>query len=317
MPKSSIIKTCLIGFGNVGQGLYLKTVTKNSHLRSIQTNDNFDLVAVVDPDIKNTGITMPEVRFTKTIEEVQNLYVDLAVIACPTSTHLETCSQLVKYLKPSAILIEKPVGLTLMECKEIMKYLQEIPTVVVNYQRNYNQNILQQVADTISFGYSKGVVYYSNGAINNASHGLALLISVLGSPTNVFKLSNATKEHPSDMNLDFVVEFGETRISFIATEEKDYSMFRIELFGPKGSWLYDAGLERSEMKSRVEDPIYVGRFSLTQNSTITSIPETESFTHVYNYLEKRIRGDSDLEPNSGASLDLAYEVHQVIEKAQK
>lgn len=317
MPKNSNIKTCLIGFGNVGQGLYLKTVTKNSHQRSIQANESFDLVAVVDPDIKYIGINMPEVRFAKTIEEVQNLYVDLAVIACPTSTHLETCLQLVKHLKPSAILIEKPVGLTLIECKEIMKCLQEIPTVLVNYQRNYNQKILQQVADTIRFGYSKGVVYYSNGAINNASHGLALLISVLGSPTNVFKLSNATKEHPSDMNLDFVVEFGETRISFIATEEKDYSMFRIELFGPKGSWLYDAGLERSEMKSRVEDPIYVGRFSLTQNSTITSIPETESFTHVYNYLEKRIRGDSDLEPNSGASLDLAYEVHQVIEKAQK
>ena len=94
-------------------------------------------------------------------------------------------------------------------------------------------------------------------------------------------------------------------------------MFRIELFGPEGSWLYDAGLERSEMKTRVEDPIYVGRFSLTQNPTITSIPETESFTHVYNYLEKRIRGDSDVESNLGASLDLAYEVHQVIEKAQK
>ena len=119
----------------------------------------------------------------------------------------------------------------------------------------------------------------------------------------------------SEKNLDFVVEFGETRIFFIATEEKDYSMFRIELFGPKGSWIYDAGLERSEMRVRAEDPIYVGRFSLTENSTITSIPDTESFTHVYNYLEKRLRGDSDVEPNLGAGLDLAYEVHRVIEKA--
>jgi hypothetical protein len=113
------------------------------------------------------------------------------------------------------------------------------------------------------------------------------------------------------------VEFGETRISFIATEEKNYSMFRIELFGPEGSWIYDAGLERSEKRVRIEDPIYVGRFSLTENFTITSIPDTESFTHVYNYLEKRIRGDSDVELNLGAGLDLAYEVHRVIEMAQK
>ena len=317
MSKSYSIKTCLIGFGNVGQGLYLKTITKNSHLRSIQANDNFNLVAVVDPEVKKIGSSMPEVRFTKTIKEVQDINVDLVVIASPTSTHLETCLQVVNHLKPSAILIEKPVGFTLVECKEIMKCLQGIPTVAVNYQRNYNHEIVQQVTDTIGLGYSKGVVYYSNGAINNASHGLALLISVLGSPTNTFRASNATKNHPSEINLDFVVEFGETRICFIATEEKNYSMFRIELFGLKGSWIYDAGLERSEIRVQIEDPIYVGRFSLTENLTITSIPDTESFTHVYNYLEKRIRGDSDVEPNLGAGLDLAYEVHRVIEKAQK
>ena len=106
MPKSSNIKTCLIGFGNVGQGLYLRNVTNNSHLRSIQTNENFDLVAVVDPDVKNIGINMPEVRFTKTIKEVQDMSVDLAVISSPTSTHLGTCLQLINQLKPSAVLIE-------------------------------------------------------------------------------------------------------------------------------------------------------------------------------------------------------------------
>jgi len=94
-------------------------------------------------------------------------------------------------------------------------------------------------------------------------------------------------------------------------------MFRIELFGAEGSWIYDASLERSEIRTRVEDPLYVGRFSLTENSTITSIPDSESFANVYNFLEKRIRGDSDFDPKLGAGLDLAIEVHRVIEKAQK
>ena len=317
MPKSSSIKTCLIGFGNVGQGLYLKTGTKNSHLRSIQANESFNLVAVVDPDFNNINSKIPALKYTKTIAEVQELDVDFVVIASPTSTHLETCLQLVNHLNPCAILIEKPVGLTLLECKGIMNCLQRISIVAVNYQRNFDHKIVQQVTETIGFGNAKGVVYYSNGAINNASHGLALLISVLGSPTKVFGSSHAMEDDVSDLNLDFVVEFGETRISFIATEERDYSMFRIELFGPTGSWLYDAGLERSEMRTRVEDPIYVGRFSLTENSTITSIPDTESFTHVYNYLERRIRGDVDVETNLGAGLELAYEVHRVIEKARE
>lgn len=317
MSKSSRIKTCLIGFGNVGQGLYLKTVTKNSHFRSIQANENFDLVSVVDPEVKIIGLDMPEVRFTKTIKEVQDINTDLVVIASPTATHLETCLQLVNHLSPSAILIEKPVGLSLVECNQIIKCLEEIPIVAVNYQRNYDHEIVQRVIDTIGLGYSKGVVYYSNGALNNASHGLALLISVFGSPTNVFSSQYTIKKNVSEMNLDFVVEFGETKIFFIATEEKDYSMFRIELFGPKGSWLYDAGLERSEMRVRTEDPIYVGRFSLTEDAAITSIPDSESFAHVYKYLEKRILGDADLDPSLGASLDLAYQVHKVIGSVQK
>ena len=317
MCKSSVINTCLIGFGNVGQGLYLKSVTKNSHLRSIQANKNFNLVSVVDPDMNNIVVHKPEVRFTKTIRELQGLNIDLVVIASPTITHLETCLQLVNNLKPSAILIEKPVGPTFVECKEIMNCLQKIPIVAVNYQRNYDQEIVRQINETISFGYSKGVVYYSNGAINNASHGLALLISVLGSPKKVFKTSHGIKDDLSDMDLDFVVEFDETRIYFIATKEKDYSTFRIELYGPNRCWLYDASMQQSEIRVRVEDPIYLGRFSLTENSTVTSIPDSESFTHVYNYLEKRIRGDSDVEPSLGAGLDLAIEVHRVIEKAQK
>ena len=317
MPKKPVVRTCLIGFGNAGQGLYLRAESNNSHLRAINANKNFELVAIVDPAINIQLTGLSEVRVSKSIAGIQDVTIDLVVIASPTNTHLDTCRESVKFLKPRAMLIEKPVGLMLAECKEIKMCLQQIPTILVNYQRNYDRKILQQFTNIISSGYSKGVVYYSNGAINNASHGLALLISVLGRPTNVFKLSNSTEQRPSGVNVDFVVEFKETRMSFIATEEKDYSMFRIELFGPKGSWIYDAGLERSEMRDRIEDPIYVGRFSLTENSTITSIPDTESFTHVYNYLEKRIRGESDVEPNLGAGLDLAYEVHRVIEMAQK
>lgn len=313
----SKIKTCLIGFGNVGQGLYLKSMTNNSHLRSIQANKNLDLVAVIDPIIENINVDISGVRFAKTIQEIGDLDIELVVVACPTSTHLETCSEIIKYLQPTAILIEKPVGLSLDECKKIIKLLDNIPTVAINYQRNYNDKLVKQFTDTISSGYSKGVVYYSNGAINNASHALAFLISGLGKPDNVSQLSNPSRLLSNDMNLDFVVEFGQAKIFFIATEEQVYSMFRLELYGPKGSWLYDAGLERSEMRSRIEDPVYLGRFSLTQNSIITSIPDTESFTHVYNYLEKRLRGELETSTHVGAGLDLALEVHEIIEKARK
>lgn len=317
MSKQPVIRTCLIGFGNVGQGLYLRAENKNSHLRAIKFNRNFELVAIVDPAINEQLPGLPKVRCSKSIEEIQDVNADLVIIAAPTNTHLDICRESVIFLNPKAMLIEKPVGLILEECNAIKKCLQHIPTILVNYQRNYDRIILQQLTDVIGSGYSKGVVYYSNGAINNASHGLALLISVFGRPINVFNLSSSKKERPSGIDVDFVVEFKETKITFIATEEKHYSIFRIELFGPKGAWLYDAGLERSETRTRVDDPIYVGRFSLKKNSTITSIPDTESFNHVYDYLEKRIRGDSNLESHLGASLELAYEVHEVIEKAQK
>jgi len=315
--KIDKLTVCIVGFGNAGQGEYLRERSGNSHFELIRNNTEFNLLAVVDPRFAGKTIQHNDILVAPSVHSLERNYIDLAVIAAPTKSHQEVCRQVVDILKPRAILIEKPVGSTLEENEEIKKCLQSIPTVVVNYQRNYNKRIVKQIIDVTSFGYVRGVVYYSNGATNNASHGLALLISILGTPTNVSQLPNEKGGHCSDSNLDFVVDFGKARIFFMATEEKNYSMFRIELFGPKSSWLYDAGLERSEMKVRIEDPIYVGRFSLTNNPTITSIPDSESFAHVYKYLEKRIRGDSDLDPSLGASLDLAYEVHKVIESAQK
>ncbi len=316
MIDSKKIPTCLIGFGNAGQGEYLREKIGNSHFDSIRKNEQLKLLGVVDPRFAGVQLQHNNILVSPNIRSLEKHIIDLVVIATSTTSHQEVCREVSEILKPRAILIEKPVGSSLKEFNEIKYYLEKVPTVCVNYQRNYNPKIVQQFTDTVRLGYSKGVVYYSNGAINNASHGLALLISILGSPTNIFMASHIIRNNVSERKLDFVVEFGETRIFFIATEEKDYSMFRIELFGPKSSWLYDAGLERSETRVRIEDPIYVGRFSLTEDSTITSIPDTESFAHVYNYLVKRILGDSDVESNLGAGLDLAYEIHQVIEKAR-
>ena len=49
MLNSKNIATCLVGFGNAGQGEYLREKVSNSHFDSIRNNAKFNLLAVVDP----------------------------------------------------------------------------------------------------------------------------------------------------------------------------------------------------------------------------------------------------------------------------
>ena len=113
MHKTKTIKTCLVGLGNVGQGRYLKSGSKNSHIHSILENKSFELVAAVDPNLgQEIDLNLSRKVFSA-IKELAGADIDLVVIASPTHTHLEICRNVEEYLKPKVVLIEKPTGLTL------------------------------------------------------------------------------------------------------------------------------------------------------------------------------------------------------------
>lgn len=309
-----LIKTILIGFGNAGKGSYLKSKLGNSHFNSIRLNKNFELTAIVDPIFKANSI---ELHGTETFDSINCLTptdVNLLVIASTTKSHMEVCESIVDVLKPDVVLIEKPVGLSESQCNRIENAFKLNSKVFVNYQRNYNPTIIEQLSKFKDSKNLKGTVYYSNGLLNNASHALALLIAIFGEPTNVFRIPQLSKESVSLSDVDFVVDFLGRTFTFVSIVESNYSMFRLELFSESQSWIYDAGLEKSETRYRCEDPNYVGRYSLTSKASVSRIQESESFNQVYKYIAKMFLDVSQIDETIGANLKLAASVHRSVEQ---
>ena len=119
MYKNSPIRTCLIGFGSAGGGLNSIIRNSTSHINSILSNKEFQLVAVVDPALTGAEKIPKGVVTVDFLQEVQGTYFDLIVVATPTTTHLAICKLISEQFKPKVVLIEKPVGKNLKEIAEI------------------------------------------------------------------------------------------------------------------------------------------------------------------------------------------------------
>lgn len=316
MYKISPIRTCLIGFGNVGGGLNSTLTNSTSHVNSILSNKEFQLVAVVDPALTGTEKIPKGVITVNFLQELQGTYFDLIVVATPTTTHLAICKLISEQFKPKAILIEKPAGENLKEFGEIKEYCKGTPLTLVNYNRNYDPVVLREIIQMRDSNTLKGTVYYSNGAINNASHALALLIAAFGEPSRIYNMTNTVETCSVDSNLDFIVKFDNRLINFFALKESNYSIFRIELYGDDRCWIYDSALELGQIRFREEDTLK-GKFRLSSEILQPKIAASNRFMKVYEYISKALRDESYRSYEFGASLDLAQTIHKVIDQVQK
>lgn len=91
------LKAALIGFGAMGK----------NHARILNTLDNVDLIAVLDPGISPSISNLP---FVSSLEDLIDLKPDYCVIATPTITHEELAIRLAE--NGINIFIEKPIAIS-------------------------------------------------------------------------------------------------------------------------------------------------------------------------------------------------------------
>jgi UDP-N-acetylglucosamine 3-dehydrogenase len=91
------MKAALIGLGSMGR----------NHYRTIKNNQDIDFVAVVEPN--DELISDIDVKRYRNVDElIENEKVDFAVIATPTSTHLDISKKFLE--KGIHLLVEKPIA---------------------------------------------------------------------------------------------------------------------------------------------------------------------------------------------------------------
>lgn len=309
------VRVCLIGLGNVGFGRYIdrKSETILDHFSAIKAHNSLNLICAIDKSIPNELL---EVGYSS-LDEVGNLSTDLLVVATATNSHFEVIDEFLSKCQTRMILLEKPGTKSLAEILKLKSVLDRYPNLplFVNYQRNYNP-IFAEVLNKSELGSLQcGVVHYSNGALNNATHALALVLHKLSGDVTVKRLSRETRKVEEDLDFEVCDSEG-VRIVFLSTSEQAYSNFRIELDFEYGLVTYDSSQQEVKTRMRIKDPVFLGRFCLEENGISVQVNENEAFKYVYDFIVEKLQKAKPTRTR-GVSLDLAIEIHTLLNPLRK
>jgi predicted dehydrogenase/threonine dehydrogenase-like Zn-dependent dehydrogenase len=126
------INVALIGVGNFAKG---------THLPNVKKIKEFNLKAIVTKNpgsAKNIAINAGAEYFTNDYQQVLNdPSIDLVIVSTRHKTHAQITGDALS--KGKHVLVEKPMGLNLRECQEIITKINENPSLVysVGFNRNY------------------------------------------------------------------------------------------------------------------------------------------------------------------------------------
>lgn len=309
---SQKFQVALVGLGNVGYGNYLSKKSEQilDHFSAIEKQSDLELVICVD-QVKPNSISVP---FINNINDMSSVDLDLLVVATPTDTHLEVIKQFMYKNNTKMLLVEKPCSISINQIRELVDLFAERSEtqVFINYHRNYNRKFRDSYSNERLGSLQSGVVHYSNGAVNNASHALALILPILESISGVYVIGGSLLK--SHLDFDFSIEnvFG-SRVVFLATNENLYSNFRIELDFENGVVSYDSSKGEIRTRVSVSDPDFNNRRSLEPIGQTVGTNEQSGFEHVYNFLVSKLRKEVT-RPGLGVDLKAAMKIHEVFEE---
>lgn len=153
-------KFILLGAGRWGKN-YIKTINDIDDCEISYIYDNRDLLSLTDElsDIVGNG--------TKIINELpeDNKNIDFAIIATPTSTHLEYISKMIK-LGVKNILCEKPMCSSLPEANFIKMYVKEVGVNLFVGHTYLAHNAVRYIKNILDYGEVGNIKYISSERLN-------------------------------------------------------------------------------------------------------------------------------------------------------
>ncbi len=245
IPDTKVVKTpkvAVIGCGNIGSR-WDETARQDAvltHAGAWHRLQALTALADMDPERLATagrfwGVTALYADYRALLAEVRP---DIVSIATPTGLRLP----LVEAALASgarAILLEKPIALTLDEALAIKAVCGTEVVVAVNYLRRYDPT-LQALAAQIHAGRLGTIQHvvgrYGKGIVENGSHWIDLIQWWFGAVQRVRVLRRLPDDRPDhDPTLDAVLEIGgAVPIYLLAVDHRHYSLFEMDIVGTKG-----------------------------------------------------------------------------------
>tara|TARA_B100001175_G_C19471572_1_gene622050 strand:+ start:671 stop:1621 length:951 start_codon:yes stop_codon:yes gene_type:complete len=297
-----IFNVALFGLGNVGfkYDKYAKNKSYLTHYSTIKNLDGFKLSLAIDND-KNNRKEFEKITKIKAISTDElprgNKKIDIVIIATPLKTHIEIIKKAV-ILKPKFILCEKPLSLSNIETKDIIKLCSfNKINLELNYFRRFEKSAVEIKKKLNNISFFRATVFYSNGFINNGSHFLDLITYWFGKPKNIFlkKQNGILTKSYKDYDLDFELNYGIGDVNFFSWKENLYSNYSIRIYTDLFKIDYDINGYKTTMHSRIDDPEYKGFKRLNEESIIIKNNLSNGFKpiylKIYSNMEKMVETD--------------------------
>tara|TARA_B100000315_G_C14493153_1_gene548604 strand:+ start:95 stop:1063 length:969 start_codon:yes stop_codon:yes gene_type:complete len=313
----------IIGLGQIGMGYDYKHAPEKyilTHAQAIQAHPDFELIGGVDISSKSrekfgekfNKPTFTEINAVKSTEDV-----DIVVVSVPTEIHLETINNIATQFSPKLILIEKPLSFLFEESQKIVRILKEknVP-IAVNYIREYepaHRKIFEKIKSN-ELGYPlKAVCWYSKGLINSGSHFIQLLSNFMGAVIEINIINGGRRWDGFDPepSLELIYEKGHAYLLPVA--EENYSLFEMELIGPKGKIKYYNGGSHYDWWHVNTDTVFNEYKKLEAEPLTTNTKMNKYQYYVYNNIAEYFEGNSDLHCDGKA----AFKTAQVLDKIQQ
>ena len=228
MPNK--LSTVLVGLGKIGVGYDLvenefRKGQTYTHLKAIIENKNFVVQNLIDSDPLalqqicnllniNGNLGWSSSSISKNF--------DLLIIACPTANHLEVLRNFVAAAPFNYLLIEKPVGVSSIECLEIQKLTaQKDIKVFVNYFRRYLRTTkeVKTYLSSINKGNFVSAQIKSYGTLSNIfCHFIDLSIEITG--VDIFCSCQNKEQSGSASSICLKCDVCKSQISLLGIDEK-------------------------------------------------------------------------------------------------
>lgn len=257
--NSRPLRTVVVGFGRMARGYAEDAVMARffryaAHAQVLAEHAAFNWVAVVDPDPAAQDAARSQWRVPLAVEDLRQLGslandVEVLVVATPPEARV---SLLDSFSALRAVLVEKPLGLTLAGSAEFLRCCRARNILVqVNLWRRADEGFrtlahgkLQELVGAPQFGFG----IYGNGLLNNGTHMVDFVRMLFGEIVSVVCVDDAPPFSagpiPGDINPAFALSLaGGMTVSIHPVRFDQYRENGLDVWGELGRLqIYNEGL---------------------------------------------------------------------------
>ena len=312
----------IIGLGQIAYEYDLNrrnSINISTHANAFSKHDNFEIVAGIDSSLdrrKAFSEAYNVSTYEKIETEVISLNPSIVVISTPTESHSDILNEVLKLLKPKIVLCEKPLHYSLEDAKEMVESCKENNVkLFVNYMRQSDlstRSLYRMMRNEIIQYPIKANVWYSKGVYNTGSHLMNLLEFWLGPQLEEKVINTGNRIGDYDYEPDFYIKYKNGSANFISADEKNYSIYTIELIAQNGRLYYSDGGEKITWQNSAKDELFEGYSILDEKKKTIKNELFKSQMNVVNEINNFINNKKYFLCNADEALITINNVNKIV-----